>query len=164
MKAFFNEFKEFINRGNVMDMAVGVVIGGAFTAIVTSLTNDIINPFIKLVTAPMGGGEDGQMVSGLVIPVPGMEGGIDFSAFISAIINFLIIAFVVFLLVKALNNMQKAGELAKEKAMKKEQEEEGPAMNPPTCPFCLEEVKEGATRCPHCAGEFSEPAKPTPAA
>lgn len=157
--SMMSEFQEFINKGNAMDMAVGVIIGGAFTAIVTSLTNDLINPFIKLVTAPLGGGEDGQMVSGLVIPVPGMEGGIDFSAFISAVINFIIIAFVVFLLVKSLNKMKTASE-----SLKKKEEEEGPAMNPPTCPFCLEEVKEGATRCPHCAGAFDEPAKPTPAA
>ena len=74
--SLISEFKDFINRGNVMDMAVGVIIGGAFTSIVTSLTNDIINPLIKLVT---GGGTE---VAGLTIPVPGTENGIDFSAFI----------------------------------------------------------------------------------
>ena len=139
---FMKEFKEFINKGNAMDMAVGVIIGGAFTAIVTSLTTDILEPLLKLVT---GGGE----VSGLVIPVPGMDGGIDFSAFISAIINFLLVAFVVFCLVKALNGMQDAGK--KLAGKNGEPEEEAPA---PTCPHCLEEVKEGATRCPHCAGEI----------
>ena len=76
------EFKEFINRGNVIDMAVGIIIGAAFTAIVTSLTDDIINPFIKLITG--GAGTD---VAGLTIPVPGTENGIDFGAFISAIIS-----------------------------------------------------------------------------
>lgn len=89
MKSLLAEFKEFINRGNVIDMAVGIIIGAAFTAIVTSLTDDIINPFIKLITG--GAGTD---VAGLTIPVPGTENGIDFGAFISAIINFLIVAWV----------------------------------------------------------------------
>lgn len=141
---FLGEFKEFINRGNVMDLAAAVIIGGAFTSIVTALTTNIINPLISVVT---GGSAD--TVSGLV--VPGTE--IDFGAFISVCVNFLIVAFVVFLLIKAVNKAQDLGN----KIAKKEKKEEKPA---PTCPFCLEEVKEGATRCPHCAGEFAGPAKP----
>ena len=140
-----DEFKEFINKGNVMDMAVGVIIGGAFTSIVTSLTDDIINPAI---TAATGGGTD---LSGSLV-VPGTD--IDFGAFISAIINFLIVALVVFAIVKALNKFQDATA-----ALLKKQEEEAEAAAP-TCPFCLEEVKEGATRCPHCGGTFDEPAAP----
>ena len=140
-----SEFKEFINRGNVMDMAVGVIIGAAFTAIVTSLTNDLINPAIKLLTGDAASG-----IAGLTIPVPGSEQPIDFGAFISAIINFLIVAFCVFLMVKAFNKMKNLGK--KEEAA----EEAAPA---PTCPFCLEEIKEGATRCPHCAAALPEPAK-----
>ena len=135
------EFKEFVMRGNVMDMAVGIIIGSAFTAIVTSLTDDLINPFIALLT-----GGNGTEISGLKIPV-GPDQFIDFGAFISAIINFLIVAVVVFCLVKAMNNLQKA--TAKLKKDGGEAEEEAPA---PTCPFCKEEIKEGATRCPHCAG------------
>ena len=143
-KGLIAEFKEFIDQGNAMDMAVGIIIGGAFTAIVTALTSNIINPLITVIT---GGGTD--MTGALV--VPGTE--IDFGAFISAVINFLIIAIVVFLLVKALNSAKSAAA----KLSKKEAEEaaEAPA---PTCPFCLEEVKEGATRCPHCAGAFDKPA------
>ena len=141
MKKFIEEFKEFIQQGNVMDMAIGIIIGGAFTAIVTSLVNDIINPFIKLIS---GGGTE---VSGLSIPVPGTQNGIDFGAFISAIINFLIIAFIVFCMVKALNKFKEASKLKKETV-----EEEAAA---PHCPHCLEEVKEGATRCPHCTGEIA---------
>ena len=145
-KGLVAEFQEFINQGNVMDMAVGIIIGGAFTAIVTALTTNIINPFITFVT---GGGTD--MTGALV--VPGTE--IDFGAFISACINFLIIALVVFFLVKAVNGAKEAAaKLAKKEAA--EEEAENPA---PTCPFCLEEVKEGATRCPHCAGAFDAPAK-----
>ncbi len=158
--SLISEFKEFINRGNVMDMAVGVIIGGAFTSIVTSLTNDIINPLIKLVS---GGGTE---ISGLTIPVPGTERGIDFSSFISAIINFLIVAVVVFLIVKAFNKAQNLGSgLTKgltSKVLGKDGEEIEVEMMPPTCPFCLEEVKEGATRCPHCAAELPEPAASKP--
>ena len=118
--SFFKEFKEFINQGDVMDMAVGIIIGGALTAIVTALTSDIIQPLINFIT---GGNAE---VGGLVIPGT----GIDFGSFISACINFLIIAFIVFCLAPAA----------------------------PCCPFCLEEVKVGATRCPHCAGAFDAPA------
>ena len=138
---FLKEFKDFINSGNVMDMAVGIIIGAALTAIVTSLTNDIINPFLKLIT-----GGNGTQISGLVIPVGGGS-YLDFGAFISAIINFLIIALVVFFLVKAVNKMQATAE----KLARVEKEETVPA---PTCPFCKEEIKEGATRCPHCAAEL----------
>ena len=145
MKKFLDEFKAFVNRGNVMDMAVGVIIGGAFTAIVTALTGNIIEPLIKFVS----GGQAGE-ISGLVIP--GTE--IDFGKFVSAIINFLIVAFVVFLLVKAVNNLENMGT----KVLRKHGEEV--VMAPPACPFCLEEVKPGATRCPHCAAALPEPAKP----
>ncbi len=91
---FLGEFKELINRDNVMDLAVAVIIGGAFTSIVMDLTTNIINPLISVVA---GGSADA--VPGLV--VPGTE--IDFGAFISACINFLIVAFVVFLLIRAVN-------------------------------------------------------------
>ena len=99
-------------------------------------------------------------MAGLVIPVPGSETGIDFGAFISAIINFFIIALVVFFLVKAVNKLQDVGK----KACSKEEEAKPaePEMNPPVCCFCLEEVKEGATRCPHCTAELPAPAAPTP--
>ena len=139
MKKLFAEFKDFIARGNVMDMAIGVIIGGAFMAIVNSLVNDIVNPFIKLIS---GGGTE---VSGLSIPVAGTEHVIDFGSFISAIINFLIIAVIVFLLVKAINKFMKG----------KKESTDSPAQ---VCPHCLEEVKAGATRCPHCTGEIKSTA------
>ena len=150
MSKFVSEFKEFISKGNAMDMAVGVIIGGAFTAIVTSLTDNILNPLIKLVF----GGAD---VPGLCIPVPGTtDVYIDFGAFISAIINFLIIALVVFLIVKAMNKMREGG-----KKLSGKEEEAAPETVPATCPFCMEEVKDGATKCPHCGGTFDEPAAST---
>ena len=152
-KGLVAEFKEFINQGNVMDMAVGVTIGTAFTAIVTALTNSIVTPLISMVT---GGtvGEDGVTVGGLVVPGT----NIDFGAFIGAVINSLLVAIVVFAVVKSLNKMRATAEAL----VKKDEGEAEAEMNPPTCPFCLEEVKEGATRCPHCAGAFDEPAAPTP--
>ena len=133
MKGFIGEFKEFINRGNVMDMAVGIIIGAAFTAIVTSLVDHIITPLIYLVI-----GGNGTDVAGLRIPV-GSDQYIDFGAFIGAVINFLIIALCVFLIVKAFNKMKHA----------------------PVCPFCKEEVNVGATRCNHCAADLPTPAETT---
>ena len=138
MNKFFTEFKEFVSRGNVMDMAVGVIIGGAFTGIVSSLTDNIINPLITFLT---GGGTE---ISGLV--VPGTK--IDFGAFISSVINFLIVALIVFILVKSVNRLSEA---TAKLTHAQEQEEEAAA---PVCPHCLEEVKAGATRCPHCGGEI----------
>ncbi len=141
-----DEFREFIDRGNVMDMAVGVIIGGAFTGIVTALTDDVIQPIIQLAA---GGAPD---VSGLMIPGT----NINIGAFISAIINFLIVAFIVFALVKSINKIKEAAE-----AIAKKEADDAAAAEAaaPTCPFCLEEVKEGATRCPHCAAAFDAPAE-----
>lgn len=139
MSKYMDEFKQFISQGNVMDMAVGVIIGGAFTGIVSSLTDDIINPLITTLT---GGGTD--MAGALVIA------GMDFGAFLSAIINFLIVAFIVFNIVKAVNHLKDAA------GLDQPAEEPAPA---PVCPNCLEEVKEGATRCPHCGGEIPGGAK-----
>lgn len=140
MSGILKEFEEFINRGNVMDLAVGVIIGGAFTSIVTSLTDNIINPLISVIA---GGGAD--QISGLVVPGT----NIDFGAFISACINFLIVAAVVFLLVKAVNKVESIG--ADLVGADKDEDKE----IIPTCPYCLEEVKDGATRCPHCAGDIA---------
>ena len=135
MKKLFEEFKTFIAQGDVMDLAIGVIIGGAFSSIVNSLIDDIINPLIAL----FGGvGEDGT-IAGLTFM------GMDFGAFLSAIINFLIISLVAFLLVKGVNKVKSVAGMDKE-------EEEAPA---PTCPFCLEEIKEGATRCPHCGADLT---------
>ncbi|MBQ6522072.1 MAG: large conductance mechanosensitive channel protein MscL [Atopobiaceae bacterium] len=133
--SYMDEFKQFISKGNVMDMAVGVIVGGAFTGIVNALVEDIINPAITLIT-----GGSGTEVGGLNF------NGIDLGAFISAVINFLIIAFVLFNVVKAVNKMQSV--------VKKDEPAEEPAPAP-VCPHCLEEVKEGATRCPHCGGEIA---------
>ena len=142
MKKFIEEFKAFALRGNVMDMAIGLIIGGAFTAIVTSLTEDVINPLIKLIA----GGNVGE-IGGLV--VPGTE--IDFGKFLGAVINFLIVAAIVFAVVKAFNEAQRLA------LSRVHTEEQSPAAPAPICPFCLEEHKPGATRCPHCGSELPSP-------
>ena len=137
MKSFMKEFKEFISRGNVMDMAVGVIIGGAFTAIVTSLVNDIVMPLLSLIT----GGFD---FSELCIKFGEEEGAasLNYGTFISAIINFLLIALVIFVIIKSINKMSK------------KQEEEPEAPTTKECPFCHETISINATRCPHCTSEI----------
>ena len=150
MKKLWGEFKEFINKGNAMDLAVGVVIGGAFTAIVNSIVNDLIKPLLGLIT----GGVDFSELK-IIIGDPAAENPAAFTYgnFIMAVISFILIAIVVFLLVKGINKMRDAGKKKEEPAP------EGPKEEPPICPFCLEEVKEGATRCPHCGGVFDKPAE-----
>ncbi|HIZ17885.1 MAG TPA: large conductance mechanosensitive channel protein MscL [Candidatus Olsenella stercoravium] len=132
-----DEFKEFIARGNVMDMAVGIIVGGAFTGIVNSLVNDIITPVIQLVT----GGN--ALAPSLVVA------GINFGGFIGQVINFLIIALVVFLMIKGINAMRDKVEALAGRGDAPVEE-----VAAPHCPYCLEEVKEGATRCPHCGAEI----------
>ena len=133
MKKFMEEFKAFISRGNVMDMAVGIIIGGAFTSIVSSLVEDIINPILG-----MFGGMNFDKLS---ISLLG-EATLNYGKFITAVINFLIMALIVFIIMKTMNNI---GEKLKKK------EEEKPA-EPTTkkCPFCKSEISIDATRCPHC--------------
>ena len=134
MKKFFNEFKEFAMRGNIMDMAVGIIVGAAFTAIVTSLVNDIISPIIGIFAT-----ED---FSELVWTVAAVD--IKYGAFIMAIINFLLIAFALFMVIKAMN---KAASLTK-----KPEEEAAPTTK--ECPFCKTEIHIEATRCPHCTSQL----------
>jgi large conductance mechanosensitive channel len=119
---FRNEFTEFINRGNVMDLAVGVVIGSAFTAIVNSIVNDMIMPLVSLI----GGGFD---FSSLTLEIPNFFGGekaaiIKYGSFIQNVINFLIIALVVFLLIKGINRIRRKGEKEAEKEEKAEEKKE----------------------------------------
>lgn len=138
MKAFMKEFKEFIAKGNVMDMAVGIIIGGAFTAIVNSLVSDILMPVLSLLT----GGFD--FTSLCIVLGEGEEAAtFNYGAFIAAIINFLLIALVIFLLIKSINKLSR-----------KKPEEPAPAATK-ECPFCKEQIAKDATRCPHCTSELS---------
>lgn len=134
--SFISEFKEFISRGNVMDMAVGVIVGGAFGSIVTSLVDDVIGPIIGMIC----GGID---FSNLAITVG--SANLMVGNFIQAIINFLIVALCLFSVIKAMNT-------AKNKFSK-------PVETAPTtkiCPFCQSEIAINATRCPHCTSELKD--------
>ena len=141
MKGFMNEFKKFIMRGNVLDMAVGVIIGGAFTSIVTSLNKDVISPLLALF-----GGVDFthlQLVMGEGENAPTLLYG----NFITAVINFLITAFVIFCLVKFINVLG-------DKLTKKEEPKAPKAPTTKKCPYCLSEIAIDATRCPHCTSHI----------
>ena len=134
IKKFFEEFKAFAMRGNVLDMAVGVVVGSAFTAIVNSLVGDIISPLIGLFF--------NADFSDVVIQIGDV--GIGIGSFINAIINFLIVAFVLFTVLKAFNAL-----------FSKKKEEPAPAA-PTTkvCPYCQSEIAIKAVRCPHCTSKL----------
>lgn len=131
MKKFLSEFKEFAVRGNVIDMAVGVVIGGAFKGIVDSLVNDIVTPLIGLFA--------NKDLSNNVFMIGDVA--VKYGSFLSAIINFALMAFVIFLMVKLINKARNFGK------------KEKPVVVEPTtkvCPYCLSEVPKEATRCKHC--------------
>ncbi len=140
MKGFAEEFKKFITRGNVMDMAVGVIIGGAFTNISNSLNNDIVSQILAVF-----GGVD---FSHLVLVMGTGEGApvLKYGSFITAVINFLITAFVVFLLVKGINTLNDK--------LTPKKEETPAAPTTKKCPYCMSEIAIEATRCPHCTSEL----------
>lgn len=132
MKKFIEEFKAFALRGNVMDMAVGVIIGGAFSGIVTSLTDNFINPILNVLT---GG------ASYSVSDIAGFA-----SSFVSSVVNFIIMAFILFCLLKGINKLTgltKKPEEPKEETTK-------------ICPYCQSEISIKATRCPHCTSVLEE--------
>lgn len=135
MKTFMAEFKKFVARGNVMDMAVGIIIGGAFTAIVTSLVDDILMPVLSLLT----GGFDFSTLC-IVLGEGENAATLNYGSFIAAIINFLLISLVIFILIKSINKL----------SVKKE---EAPATTK-ECPFCKEQISVSAVRCPHCTSEL----------
>ncbi len=136
MKKFLKEFKDFAMRGNVVDMAVGIIIGGAFKAIVDALIANFITPLLAAILPK--------------VPEGAAEGtwafGPAFANFLGTVISFIVTAFVLFLIIKAMN---KAKELGKKP--------EAPAA-PTTkkCPYCLSEVDIKATRCPHCTSVIEE--------
>ena len=152
------EFKEFALKGNIMDMAVGVVIGGSFQKIVNSLVNDIIMPAISVITGNVD-------FSDMVFTVG--DASIKYGNFITTIVDFLIIAFSIFLVVKYINKLNKIKELGDLAATKldkkgrfiKHKEQEVEEIKEPetkVCPYCLTDVKYHAKRCPHCTSELIE--------
>ncbi len=129
MKKFLEEFKTFALKGNVMDMAIGVIIGGAFTGIVTSLTDNFINPILNFITGRATYSWNDIIGFG--------------NAFLSAVINFIIMALILFVLVKGINAMMSIGKKPAEKTTKK-------------CPYCQSDISIKATRCPHCTSQLEE--------
>lgn len=140
MGGFIKEFKEFISKGDVMSMAVGIIIGGAFTAIVNSLVDDLINPLLGLFV--------NVDFSDLTLQIGGTT--FKYGSFIMAIINFLIIAFVLFVIMKSFNKMTDAA-----KAVTGGKNEEAPAPTEKDCPYCTRKIPIGATRCPECTSELN---------
>lgn len=135
----FKEFKEFVSRGNVMDLAVGVIMGSAFTAIVNSLVNDMLMPILSMLT----GGIDFSSLS-IVLGTGEFAAKLNYGSFISAVINFLLISAAIFVMVKGLNRL----------SHKKEAVEEAPATK--ACPYCKEQIAIDAVRCPRCTSKLEE--------
>ncbi len=163
---FLKEFKAFALRGNVIDLAVGVIIGGAFQSIVTSVVNDLIMPFVGLfigntnfndafvVLKLAAGVEPGTRYTTLADAKAAGATVFAYGAFITQVINFIIMAFIIFLLVRAINRMSQIGH--------REEEEAPKAPTTRKCPFCCSEIAIEATRCPHCTSELPElPAEET---
>ena len=151
MKKFISDFKAFALKGNVVDMAVGVIIGGAFGKIVTSLVNDIIMPLISIIIGGLDVSEWKYVISEAVI-----ENGVEVQAetalryglFIQTVIDFFIIALCIFIMIKLIMGLHKKFE--------KKQEEEVAAPTTKVCPFCKSEIAIDATRCAHCTSELKE--------
>lgn len=134
MKKFLQEFKEFALKGNVMDLAIGVIIGAAFQGIVTSFTESFINPIINSIGGAKVGGHFQIFHTGQYI---------EYGAFLTAVINFIIMAFVIFLLMKSINKLMTLG--------KKPVEEVAPLTR--KCPYCYGEINIQATKCMHCTSD-----------
>lgn len=137
LKKFLNEFKEFIMRGNVLDLAVAVLVGAAFQSIVTSLTDNIISPVIGLFTR--------MNFDQLSVQIPYTDVIIKYGAFITSVINFLIMALIIFLIVKVINKIITFGRKKEEQTQEETTKE---------CPYCKSEISIDATRCPHCTSKL----------
>lgn len=137
IKSFFNEFKKFAMRGNVMDMAVGIIIGAAFGKIVDSMVKDIMMPPIGLLLGKVDFSDLKWKIADDV--------SINYGVFLNNVISFIIVAFAVFVLIKSVNKLQ-------EKMIK----EEEAAPTTKKCPYCCEEIPLAAVKCPHCTSDLSD--------
>lgn len=142
MKRLIDEFKKFISKGNVIDMAVGVIIGSAFTAIVNSVVNDLFMPVIQLLTGGLG------FTKNAIVLKEGVENVsedivINYGAFIAAVINFLLIAVIVFIMVKLINKLRDVAAPVKEQLPTEKE-----------CPFCKSKISIQAVRCPNCTSHI----------
>lgn len=157
MKKLLGDFRDFIRKGNVLDLAVGVIIGGAFQKIVTSVINDLLMPWIGLLTGGVNfvdqflilklpeGVEKAQVTSASVAASLGVT-TFNYGAFVTAVIDFLIMAFIIFLFIRGINKVQNL--------TSKPAEEKAPTTK--KCPYCLSEINIEATRCPHCTSELEK--------
>jgi large conductance mechanosensitive channel len=141
------EFKKFALRGNMIDLAVGIIIGGAFTGIVNSLVNDLIMPILSLFTKNIDFTNlfislDGKHYETLAAAKAAEAATLNYGAFLSGVLNFLIMAFVVFLLVRWLNKLKKPEPVA--------------APTTKSCPYCYSDINLNATKCPHCTSEVGD--------
>lgn len=152
MKKFFAEFKKFAMRGNVMDMAVGVIVGAAFGKIVTSLVNDLFMPLIGLLTggasvsgmfALLGKVPEGTVIATVEEAKAAGIATLNYGSFIQTVIDFLLVAFCIFLVVKLFNKLER-------------KKPEAPKPEPLKCPYCMSVIDEKATRCPHCTSELGK--------
>lgn len=139
MKKILHEFKTFISRGNVIDLAVGMIIGSAFTGVVNALTDDIIKPILNCI----GGAE----IQGKLHLLG--DNYIDYGTFISAVINFFIMAVIIFVIVRLFNRLSEAIRHVKE-----DDEDKNPTVK--ICPYCKSEIPFDATRCAHCTSKLDE--------
>lgn len=154
MKKMLKEFKQFAIKGNMIDLAVGMIIGTSFNKIVSSLVNDMIMPILGIFTGKIDFAKlyialDGNTYESLAAAEEAGAACFKYGAFIAGLIDFLIMAFIVFLFVRGINKLREVGK-----------EEEAPAAPaaPTTkiCPFCKSEISIEATRCPHCTSELGE--------
>jgi len=159
LKSFFSEFKKFAMRGNVIDMAVGIIIGAAFGKIVDSMVKDVIMPPIGILLGTM----DFSNLFFVLKDVPGHEGAyaslaqatqagattLNLGNFLNAVISFTIVAFAVFILIKGINQLQA-------KMEKKEAEDAAAEPTTKVCPYCCSEIAIGAVRCPNCTSELEK--------
>ena len=151
MKHIINEFKEFIMRGNVLDLAVGVIIGGAFQKIIASLVNDVIMPVITLCTGGIDFTNwfialDGNHYNTLQDAVAAKAATLNYGTFLTEVINFIIMAFIIFMMVKMMNSLSRK--------VKKPQDMEDAAAATKVYPYCKSEISAEAVCCPHCTSSL----------
>lgn len=147
------DFKEFAMKGNIVDMAIGVIIGGAFQKIVTSLVNDIIMPVIAIFTGRVD-------FSDLVLQIG--NSSIKYGSFLTTIVDFLIIAFSIFIAIRSINKLndktkENMERMAKKNKFIKKKKQEEIKIEPTTkiCPYCFSEINIKATKCPHCISDLN---------
>ena len=144
MKKFLEEFKAFALKGNMIDLAVGMIIGSAFTSIVNSLVNDIFMPVLSIFTGKIDFSNMFIALDGNKYPT--LAAANDYGSFITQAINFLLMAFVVFMVIKAINKLEKIGKASEAPKAPTEKE----------CPYCKSMIPIKAVRCPHCTSELEK--------